>query len=83
MEFYKELKKIERPFKNWSIDSYKATNCNFSLWVGSGFLNFRDYSCHAPKQQLVDLLNIFQKYYLWKKLRQEIEIRAFNKLKNE
>lgn len=65
----------QRIFKNWIIDRYVATSpCGkYRLWVADGWLFFYDYETENP---FIDGLSLFDNYWVWRKLKKEMRLRA-------
>lgn len=71
-------------FKNWTIDGYtaKSPDRKFELWIGNGFLSFRDHDSHYPKITLLQGASLWTRYKIWREFCKEREKRALEALQD-
>jgi hypothetical protein len=77
----RKVSRMENPFKNWTTTPYCviSPDAKYCLWIANGFLSFKDYNHHQGERFLFGM-NIYQRWRVWRLLKQEINSRAFEYL---
>lgn len=68
-----------RFFKNWEIDRFTAISPDekYEIWHCNGFMFFEDYrNILSQRKPFISLMNCWDKWRLWRALKQELRIRS-------